>query len=67
MSHTHTYIPPPICQFFSKKTKKIGFIVSHTLYREREREMDQQVAARAPMDPKVAVEVEKYRDLGGRT
>ena len=40
---------------------------THTLYREREREMDQQVAARAPMDPKVAVEVEKYRDLGGRT
>ena len=29
--------------------------------------MQQNVAARAPMDPKVAVEVEKYRDLQTRT
>ena len=46
--------PPHNFDFFKKKlrfTKK----------------MQQNVAARAPMDPKVAVEVEKYRDLQTRT
>ena len=76
-THTHTTTSKSISHtIFSKPenrflTTQLFFIQKHThktqISKREKMQQQQNVAARAPMDPKVAVEVEKYRDLQTRT